>query len=92
MARLQKTAVFCEKKRCQIGRNVAFYRKCRRYTQKDLAKLIGISITQISRIEKGRFDLSMELFLTLAEALKITPSKLLYICPQRAEEYYIIMN
>lgn len=48
------------------------------YTQKQLAERIGVDQSYISKIEKGKTKgLTMDKFLKLADALQVTPCKLL---------------
>lgn len=63
----------------KIGRNIAYYRKQRGYTQAELAKIIGISRSHLSAIEAPNVlrPFSIELLLNFAEALRVPPSKLL---------------
>ncbi len=63
----------------KIGRNIAYYRKQRGYTQTELAKIIGISRSHLSAIEAPNVlrPFSIELLLNFADALRVPPSKLL---------------
>ncbi|MDD4509612.1 MAG: helix-turn-helix transcriptional regulator [Oscillospiraceae bacterium] len=63
----------------KIGRNIAYYRKQRGYTQAELAKMIGISRSHLSAIEAPNVlrPFSIELLLNFADALRVPPAKLL---------------
>lgn len=63
----------------QIGIRIAYYRKLRGYTQAQLAEKAGMSAGYLSQVEAPGMAvaISLEMLLTLAEALQIPPSKLL---------------
>ena len=63
----------------KIGRNIAYYRKQRGYTQTELAKIIGISRSHLSAIDAPNVlrPISIEVLLNFADALRVPPSKLL---------------
>ena len=50
-------------------------------TQHRLGTLVGLSRTSITNIEKGRQQVSLHQFFRIADALEVTPAKLLP--PQR---------
>ena len=63
----------------ELGLNIAFYRKRCGLTQEALAERVGISRSHLSAIEAPNLlrPFSLELLLELADALHISPSKLL---------------
>jgi transcriptional regulator with XRE-family HTH domain len=62
----------------QLGLNIAYYRKMRGLNQETLADMVGISRTHISNIEAPKVDksLSLEVLFDIADALKVSVSKL----------------
>lgn len=46
---------------------IAYYRKNRKLTQEELAKLIGVSRQTIISLESGKFNPNLELAYTLAK-------------------------
>lgn len=60
----------------KIGIRLAKRRKELKYTQPQLAEIVGISKNHISQFENGG-SVSLEVLLDLCEALKITPDYLL---------------
>lgn len=52
-------------------------RKAKGWSQGELGEMIGVSVTHISRIEKGRRDLNQYWMEKLAEALGVPPADLL---------------
>jgi len=63
----------------QIGIKIGYYRKLRGYTQAQLAEKAQISAGYLSQIEAPGMavSISLEMLLTIAEALQVPPSKLL---------------
>jgi transcriptional regulator with XRE-family HTH domain len=61
----------------QLGRRIKMLRVERGWSLKDLAKQSGISVSQLSSIERGAHMPSMESLLALARALETKPSELL---------------
>lgn len=55
-----------------LGENVAFYRKNAGFTQEQVAETLGLSIEQVSRIERGKSIVNITRLKELAE---------LYSCP-----------
>lgn len=53
------------------------YRKQAGMTQGELAEKVGVKLSKISHLETGYTDLTVDLAVKLAEALGISPSKLL---------------
>lgn len=62
-----------------IGLNIAYYRKIRGISQKELATEVGISRTHMSNIEAPNkpTSLSLEVLLDIAEVLDIPAKSLL---------------
>jgi transcriptional regulator with XRE-family HTH domain len=52
------------------------YRKERDLTQSDLAAIAGVHINTVSLLERGKIGPALDIFLTLAAALDVTPSEL----------------
>ncbi len=63
----------------QVGIKISYYRKIRGYTQAQLAEKAEISVGYLSQIEAPGMAVatSLEMLLTIAEALQVPPSKLL---------------
>ncbi|MBI1353786.1 MAG: response regulator [Acidobacteria bacterium] len=61
----------------QLGRRIKMLRVEHGWSLKDLAKQTGISVSQLSSIERGAHMPSMESLLALARALSAKPSELL---------------
>jgi len=64
-----------------IGIKIGYYRKLRGYTQAQLAEKAEMSVGYLSQIEAPGMAvaISLEMLLTLAEALQIPASKLLEV-------------
>ena len=60
----------------QLGLNIAFYRKQRSLSQIQLAELINISRTHMSRIETADCAVSLDVIFDICDVLRISPSKL----------------
>jgi transcriptional regulator with XRE-family HTH domain len=60
-----------------IGSQIRHKRIAKNLTQFDLASTIDCEIKSIQRIEKGKMNLSLRMFLSISEALEITPAELL---------------
>src|SRR5262249_19805048 len=60
--------------RRELGRQVRLARSERGWTLKDLSESSGVSISQLSSIERGTHLPSLESFFSIAEALGATPS------------------
>ena len=60
----------------QLGLNIAFYRKKRGLSLSQLAELVNISRTHISRIETAECAVSLDVVVDICDALGITPEKL----------------
>ena len=62
----------------QIGNKVAYYRKLRNLTQDQLADRVSISVSSISKLERGKYNNNIPLSMTImiAEGLRIDVSLL----------------
>ncbi len=60
----------------QLGLNIAYYRKQRDLSQIQLAELINISRTHMSRIETADCAVSLDVIFDICDALHIPPTKL----------------
>ena len=60
-----------------IGRRIAFIRRARGLTTRELARRVGVSQVHISRLEAGRQAPRSETLIRLAEALRVEPYELL---------------
>ena len=60
----------------QLGLNVAYYRKQRDLSQIQLAEMINISRTHMSRIETADCAVSLDVVFDICDALQVSPSKL----------------
>lgn len=59
-----------------LGLNVAYYRKQRGMSQMQLAELVNISRTHISRIETADCAVSLDVIFDICDALGVRPSSL----------------
>ena len=59
-----------------LGLNIAYYRKERGLSQMQLAELIGISRTHMSRIETADCAVSLDVVFLICDVLNVNPSKL----------------
>ena len=60
----------------QIGLNISYYRKHRGLSQLQLAELIDISRTHMSRIETADCAVSLDVVFNIGDALSLEPHKL----------------
>ena len=60
----------------QLGLNIAFYRKQRSLSQTQLAELVNISRTHMSRIETADCAVSLDVIFDICDALCVYPNKL----------------
>lgn len=62
----------------QIGNKVAYYRKLRDLTQEELARQIHVSISALSKVERGGYNnnIPLSLLILIAEELHIELSTL----------------
>jgi transcriptional regulator with XRE-family HTH domain len=63
--------------RATLGKNVRKYRQQRKLTQEQLAFEAQIDLTYMGAIERGRRNPSLLVMARIADALDVTPSKLL---------------
>ena len=59
-----------------LGLNITYYRKVRGLSQSQLAELVNISRTHMSRIETADCAVSLDVVFALCDALDIKPSQL----------------
>jgi len=59
-----------------LGLNIAYYRKERGLSQMQLAEIINISRTHMSRIETADCAVSLDVIFDICDALNVNPSKL----------------
>ena len=64
-----------ESYRC-LGLNIAYYRKQRGLSQLELAELVDISRTHMSRIETADCAVSLDVVFDICEVLHVRPEKL----------------
>ena len=70
-----------------LGNKIREYRKKKKFTQEQLAEMVGIGTANISYIETGKFAPSMETLDKLAKALDVYPYELyMFEHLQSAEE------
>ena len=60
-----------------LGQRVRRARKKAKLTQAKLAEKVGVSIPTISHIDTGTNKVSLELFVSIANALNVTPDELI---------------
>ena len=62
----------------QIGNKVAYYRKLRNLTQDELADRINISVSSLSKLERGKYNnnIPLSMLIMIAEGLRIDVSML----------------
>ena len=60
----------------KLGLNIVYYRKRKKYTQFELAEIIGVDRSHISSIELGKIGPSMDVVFALCKALEVEPNKL----------------
>ena len=65
-----------QKKYKHLGLNIAYYRKVRGLSQSQLAEMVNISRTHMSRIETADCAVSLDVVFELCDALDISPAKL----------------
>ncbi len=59
-----------------LGLNIAYYRKKKGLTQSELAELVNISRTHMSRIETADCAVSLDVVFDICDVLRVNPSKL----------------
>ena len=62
----------------QIGNKVAYYRKLRNLTQDELADRVNISVSTLSKLERGKYNnnIPLSMLIMIAEGLRIDVSML----------------
>ena len=62
----------------QIGNKVAYYRKLRNLTQDELADRVNISVSSLSKLERGKYNnnIPLSMLIMIAEWLRIDVSML----------------
>jgi transcriptional regulator with XRE-family HTH domain len=68
-----------------LGKAIKLCRSQRKLTQKELADLANISVSYLSLLEKGKRDPSISTVNTVAQALEIPASILLFLAADRHE-------
>ena len=61
-----------------IGNNVRYYRMRRKMTQNELAQIVGVNASAITRIEGGTRMMSIPVLIDVANALSISTDALLF--------------
>ena len=56
----------------RIGKRIAQLREAKGWTQEELSELAGLQRTHVSRIENGRYAVTLETIQAIAEALGMT--------------------
>lgn len=64
-----------DKLRAALGRQIRLARSARDWTLKDLSEASGVSVSQLSSIERGAHLPSLESLLAIAQALEALPSE-----------------
>lgn len=64
-----------DKLRAALGRQIRLARSARDWTLKDLSEASGVSVSQLSSIERGAHLPSLESLLMIAQALQSSPSR-----------------
>ncbi len=59
----------------KLGLNIAYYRKAKKYTQMQLAELLGIDRTHMGNIELARTGVSLDILFHLSEILEVPVSR-----------------
>ncbi|GEM_PF-2443628 len=77
-------SAFAKKHLKTLGQSIRALRHAQSLSQEDLAARAQIHVTYLSSLECGKRNPSMAIFFSLAHALKVTPSELLF-CPSQAE-------
>ena len=59
-----------------LGLNIAYYRKEKGLSQNDLAELVNISRTHMSRIETANCAVSLDVVFDICDVLSVSPGKI----------------
>jgi transcriptional regulator with XRE-family HTH domain len=63
--------------RARVGKNVARFRRAKGMTQAEVAERFGCETDYVSRIERGKENLTLQSLTKLAELLDVEPAELL---------------
>ena len=74
----------------EVGENIMQYRKVNGMTQKHLAKLLGISVQGLLKIEKGQVSPKVETLEKFMDILCITPNQLFGLEPVTEDNVSIL--
>ena len=74
---------------CLLGQRVRRARMKLNLTQEVLAEKVGVSIPTISHIETGTNKVSLELFVSIANALNVTPDELIMDSVPKLTAFYM---
>ena len=69
-----------------FGKNLQKYRKLRKYTQENLAEIVGLDATSISSIETGKFFPTADNLQKIANALNVKLETLFYFENENSEQ------
>ena len=72
-----------------VGQRIAFYRKKKYITQECLAEHLDVSSAFISKIERGKTQLSLERLVQICQYLDIGPTEILYGSVPDASSYML---
>ena len=59
-----------------LGLNIAYYRKAKNLSQDQLAEMINISRTHMSRIETAGCAVSLDVVFDICDVLEVSPNKI----------------
>ena len=68
-----------------FAKNLKFYRKQKKYSQKELAEKLNYGYTAIANYESGRNEPSLDDLIALAKALDVTVDELVGVKPETME-------
>ena len=63
----------------EIGRRIRALRRLKRYTQQELSKQLGISVSMLSNIERGVQTARPALLEEIADVLEVPPEELFLV-------------
>jgi len=63
--------------RVRLGNRVRTLRRKRRWTQVEMAEMLGVDRSYLSEIENGKKDPSLRVLKTIADGFRVTLSQLL---------------
>lgn len=75
-----------------ISENIRYYRLLNKMTQSDLAKLVGVDRSVIQRYESGVIAVPYERIISIANALNLSPTKLMGFDDENTVESHIILE